>query len=262
MTRREEGGTSAWAVFEPFSNEVWWMIGASVGFGALVMFSLHAIDSGLPKLESARGVPELRLPHDGRDPRRRRVRSLPLPRRRPAVPPRAALLPARDWSAYTANLAAFLLRASARARAQDAGGAPRRDGVQPVRAFAGSYTSYVGSFVFPADAPATEQAGLEWARDALQNGECDAIMEIKSSAKLFALEHCDTMQLHPDVEFAEIVDFNLMRASDLDLWQNVSEAILLTLKRPAYAAMVQDTSASTSRARQRRAALPGSPCGS
>ena len=241
MTRREEGGTSAWAVFEPFSNEVWWMIGASVGFGAVVMFSLHAIDSGLPKLESARAFPSF------------------------VYHTTAAILGGDEYdlyhclgagrlyrlgllfyllvigATYTANLAAFLLRANVVVHGPKTLAELKSATVcNRWESFAGSYTSYVGSFVFPADAPATEQAGLEWARDALQNGECDAIMEIKSSAKLFALEHCDTMQLHPDVEFAEIVDFNLMRASDLDLWQNVSEAILLTLKRPAYAAMVQD----------------------
>ena len=41
------------------------------------------------------------------------------------------------------------------------------------------------------------------------------------------------MYLHPNLQFATMVDYNIMRDDDIELWRNVSEATIVTLKLPA-----------------------------
>ena len=80
-----------------------------------------------------------------------------------------------------------------------------------------------------------------WARQKLQSGTCDAIVEIAVNAKKESLNHCQTMHLNPQLNILPITDYNLMRGGsiyDVELANNISEAILQVLGSTSYNEML------------------------
>lgn len=57
LLRKSTVQTSGWQVFAPFSSGLWAMFGASVAYGAFVMFLLRKLESGASAVEAARAVP-------------------------------------------------------------------------------------------------------------------------------------------------------------------------------------------------------------
>ena len=55
MTKKVQVPVDFWQVFAPFSDGLWWMVGASIVYGAVIMCLLHIIDSsGQSKIQSAK----------------------------------------------------------------------------------------------------------------------------------------------------------------------------------------------------------------
>ena len=244
LTKKTRRSASFWAVFAPFSSGLWIAIALSVVYGALVLLLLNCAASGLPPRATLRAFPSL-VYHTG-----------------------AALLGGDEYdlyhalgfgrvyrvgllffvlvlgATYTANLAAFLLMPAELVHGPATMAELAKTKVcHRWPAFrAPSEIEYVGEFVDPpADLAFPEIPA--WSRDALQRGGdspggCDAIVEISVNAYAEALEHCDTMHLHADLTSRVVVDYNMMRGDDVELWRNVSGAILRTLQRKSYQEIV------------------------
>jgi hypothetical protein len=229
-----------WQVFEPFSGDLWAMLVASTIYGALIMFLLHCIDSGYHTLDSIKLFPsfvyhtlaailggdEYGLYHCVGLGRLYRIGLL--------------FLVLVFSATYTANLAAYLTQQNFvihGPRTMEQLTTSNVCWLWP-GANEGSYDPFVGKLVMPPPDVLDLQLRQVWAHTALQTGECDAILEILPSAKAFSLKHCDTVHLDRGLDFFPVTDYNIMRGDDIELWRNVSEAILLTMATPAYNEMV------------------------
>ena len=147
---------------------------------------------------------------------------------------------------YTANLAAFLTAPSYQIH-----GPKTMAGLKKATVCArwtephqvASLRRFCGKVVVPPTdgSVALGRPGHWWARKQLQDGVCEAIVDIKVDAKTESLEHCSTMHLHNELQFEAIHDVGIIRANDTALWQNMSRAIANLVSgpgTPAYSDML------------------------
>lgn len=236
LVKKTRVEASMWQVFEPFKTELWVAILGSMLFGSTVMLLLNCIYSDTSKSQSFLGYfyhswaallggDEYDLYHLPVFGRLYRLGLLFL----------VLLLDAT----YTANLAAYLTRPNFKVH-----GPSTMEELKTMvvcsrwPAFNGVDQPFINKpIVYPPPGTMPSDA-LGWARAQLQEGKCDAIIEIDSNAQREALEHCDTMQIHSHLAFAPNSVYNIMRDDDVSLYRNVSSAIATVLRKPIYTDIV------------------------
>ena len=57
LLKKTKTQASGWQVFAPFSHGLWAMFGASIAYGAIVMFLLRKLESGASVAQAARALP-------------------------------------------------------------------------------------------------------------------------------------------------------------------------------------------------------------
>ena len=243
LTKRTVRPVSVFSVFDPFTTGLWLTLLGTAAFGALIMALITAVAGSESVFETAARFPGF-LYHT-----------------------LAALLGGEEYdlyhcplwgrlyrlgllwlvlitsATYTANLAAYLTK-------QDyvIHGPKRLEHLKrwpkPIcyrwPQFAGMLKDYVGELLLP-DSGVDMLARIAWAQDNLQNGTCDAILDINVNAKPESLQNCRTMHLNTNIAFLNNHNLNLMRGNDTELNFKVSKAIMDVRLSPAYPRILKDT---------------------
>jgi len=140
---------------------------------------------------------------------------------------------------YTANLAAYLTKPQFKVLGpQTMRELERSKACFVWSAFADSARQYFLSdsqmVLPPDDIAASPVACSAWARDRLQNGECDAIVDGQPTAVAQALDHCSTMSLNQDIRFDYASVYHTMRQNDTELATRMSTVTLTLLGSKRY----------------------------
>ena len=243
LTKRTVRPVSLNSVFDPFTFELWMMILGTIVFGALVMTLITAVAGSESVSEAAARFPgfvyhtfaallggeEYDLYHC---PLWGRIYRLGL-----------LWLVLITSATYTANLAAYLTKQDYKIYGPKTLEELKR-WQKPIcyrwPQFADMVKGYVGELLLP-DSGMDMLARFPWARDNLQNGTCDAILDININAKSESLQHCRTMHLSTNMAFLNNHNLNLMRANDTELHFKVSNSIIDVRLSPAYPRILKDT---------------------
>jgi hypothetical protein len=254
-TKKTVRKASYFQVFAPFENALWGAMIASIFFGAFVLCFLQGIVSAengymMRLMEAVKDFPgffyhtfaamlggdEYDLYHS---PWAGRVYRLGL-----------LWLVLITSATYTANLAAYLTKKEYIIHG------PRtledlKRSTNPVCWRWPQYVHTVVPFVREKSAilmPPSSMAAADriaWGQQNLQNGTCDAILDINVNLKPESLglsgdpEACHNMHLNQDAEFGFNNNINIMRWSDRDLYHNVSQHILALTMTPQYTRIIQ-----------------------
>jgi hypothetical protein len=236
LTKRTASPVDIGQVFAPFEDTLWMAITGSIIYAAVVMAVLQQLQTGCSLSDSIRSLPSC-LYHST-----------------------AALLGGDEYdlyhlgwlrlsrlgllflvlvlsATYTANLAAFLTKPNFVIH-----GPSTMEALKTAKVctrwtgYDATYLPFVGELITPpATMPQIERTA--WAQEKLQSEECSAIIEIGSMAVSESLENCDIMFLNKDLSFVPLPVVSILPArnsEEVDLWRNVSNAVLATLRKPIY----------------------------
>lgn len=77
-------------------------------------------------------------------------------------------------------------------------------------------------------------ARMEWGRNALEEGVCDALVEGEADARTEALQHCSVMEFHSEMNFAQSPSYFVFRDDSAEIANRISNATLLLRGSPEY----------------------------